>query len=132
MSAENEEVNIDIALSLQRALIGAVTPNLRGVTFGWTYHRIVVRFIYDGEVTIEDLVDAGSVASDVIADFLPPCIIDQECLRFDYPRPLELLVLRDWAYRRKEDLAPLPFGPRQSSASRAARPGGGTGRLPRH
>ena len=58
-----------VALSLQRALIGAVTANLRAVSFRVEDGTIHMDFVFDGEPSPEDTETAQIAASEVNSDF---------------------------------------------------------------
>lgn len=79
-------------LSIQSALIGAVTPELRVVVVDvnkeeqWLY----LRFYYDGDVS-EKLIDLWQCAiTESSADFGPDCVLDEGVERFDYPRRIPI------------------------------------------
>jgi hypothetical protein len=89
-----------VLLSVQRALFGAVSPSLRGVTFGWQDHLICLRFYLDGPMSEEDQEAMSIVGAEVIADLNEPWIIDVELVRRDTPEPME--CLEAWAYLSRE------------------------------
>ena len=43
-----------VLLSVQNALVGAITSHLRAVKVFWDMHRIDIYFIYDGEIADDD------------------------------------------------------------------------------
>ena len=93
-----------IALSLQRALLGAVTANLRAVSFKLHDSTIHVDFIYDGDPAPEDVESAQIAVSEVISDF--PHANAIECLRrVDAPAAVPVLGGR-LVFARKEPLRP--------------------------
>ncbi|WP_051370980.1 hypothetical protein [Mesorhizobium loti] len=96
------DIRTKLLLSVQRALLGAVSPRLRAVTCGWEGFEITLRFVFDGELADPDLEDAGIVASEVAADFPEPWTVDEEIARLDYPADLRPGALALWAYWRKE------------------------------
>jgi hypothetical protein len=89
-----------LLLSVQRALLGAVPPELRGVTVAWEGAIIRLRFYLDGPVSDEDRDAMQVVGSEVIADFPDATRIEEEILRRDAPQPME--CLEAWAYYRRE------------------------------
>ena len=99
------DIRAKLLLSVQRALLGAVSPRLRAVTCGWEGFEITLRFVFDGEVADPDLEDAGVVASEVAADFPAPWTVDEDIARLDYPDDLRPGALALWAFRRKESAA---------------------------
>jgi hypothetical protein len=99
------DIRARLLLSVQRALLGAVSPRLRAVTCGWEGVEITLRFVFDGEMVEEDLEDAGVVATEVAADFPAPWTVDEDVARLDYPDDLRPVGLALWAFRRKEGAA---------------------------
>jgi hypothetical protein len=92
----------EVLLALQVALIGAVTPKLRGVTCGWTSGQVEVLAIYEAE---PDEVEAElmSVCETEMIAYLPSDVRVQQSLRVVPPfRPINLHLLEAWAYRRWE------------------------------
>lgn len=93
-------VRAELLLSVQRALLGAVSPSLRGVTVGWQDNLIRLRFYFDGPISDEEYSAVQVVSTEVIADFQSPWEINEEILRLDPPTPLE--CLEAWAFLRRE------------------------------
>ncbi|TIN21628.1 MAG: hypothetical protein E5Y31_20470 [Mesorhizobium sp.] len=96
------DIRARLLLSVQRALLGAVSPRLRAVTCAWEGVEIKLRFVFDGEPVDQDLEDAGIVAGEVAADFPAPWTVDEDIARLDYPDDLRPGALALWAYWRKE------------------------------
>jgi len=98
------EIRTKLLLSLQRALLGAVSPALREVSCSWEGKQIKLRFVYDGEISEEDRDAAYIVGAEVIADFPADWDIEEDIARLDAPAKLALpernAVL---AYRRREE-----------------------------
>ena len=90
---------ISLLLSAQRALLGIVTPVLRGVAVEWNGEDIIIYFYNDGQISEELEDDYMCVGSEIISDFTSG-IIDEKIVRLDLPAPLPKHDL--WAYRRKE------------------------------
>lgn len=92
-----------IALSLQRALLGAVTPNLRAVGFRYVEPEIIVTFVFDGPVPEEDVEAAQIVTTEVISDF-PETGLEcrEDIIRADRPEPLPRAGVGRLVYARKE------------------------------
>ena len=82
-----------VLLSVQRALLGEVTPGMRAIAVDWDQERIQVRVFHDGpwDASLEENFDA-SVVSQVVADFPWPERGDPrvvyEFIRLDGPGPL--------------------------------------------
>jgi len=92
----------DLLLSVQRALLGAVSSSLRAVACAWHDEQIILRFVFDGSISDADEESMHIVASEVIADFHAPATIDEQIIRSDYPSNLNDHALESWAYIRKE------------------------------
>ena len=78
-----------VLLSVQRALLGEITPGMRAISVRWNNQRICIRVYHDGPWATEDSedFDAGAVTQ-VVADFLPPTDIQYEFVRLDDDAPL--------------------------------------------
>ncbi|WP_020579289.1 hypothetical protein [Actinopolymorpha alba] len=91
----------EVLLSLQRALWGMITPDIRAISVGWKDGIIRVRFIYDHQVTENDLEIVSEVEGEVLADFEPHVAADFSA-EFSSE---EMASLRNdgwWAYVRRE------------------------------
>jgi len=89
-----------IAFILQIALLGEVSPALRGVAF-WVGDRAVrIGFYYDGPVSEDDRESASCVVTEVIAALPEDVIVSDEVLQFSAPERLP--EAEAWAYRRRE------------------------------
>jgi hypothetical protein len=116
----------DFQFDLQSALLGEVTPNLRGVTFLFNSEHSRIRFIFDGSVSAEDeirvdVVDARVSTYTYESEGGWAGTWATETLRLDYPEDVTPFELDAWAYRRHEEinglnqpaspqLLPLPEG----------------------
>lgn len=96
-----DPARVRVLLSIQRALLDMITPDLRGVAVSWNSHEIRARFIYDA--IVEDTRElVGEIETLVLADFP-----DDVMTRFHVeltPAPGER-VLGDnevWVYLRRE------------------------------
>lgn len=92
-----------LLLSLQRALLGAVTASLRGIAVACTEDEAAVRFIYDDdEGDYLELVQ--DVETEVLADFCEDFTVE---FSFETaPRESAPLLLMDgevWAFLRREE-----------------------------
>jgi hypothetical protein len=67
MEAPDRE--IVLRLSIQGALLGAVSSTLAAVTCGWVGDNIVIEFLVDPDFTDEDRERCEIVATEVVADF---------------------------------------------------------------
>ncbi len=89
-----------VLLSLQRALLGMVSENIRSVTCSWDSSMIKVKFIYAKEPSEEELDDAECVTSEVISDF-PNHKIFTIHEQIDESQSLRGTALMAWAYEKK-------------------------------
>ena len=91
-----------LLLSLQRALLCEVTPNLRMVGLEWDDQgkKVFITFYYDGEITDAELDSASCVAGEVYGDFGEDTQVIEKCVRLDYPARLPFHTQS--VYHRKE------------------------------
>lgn len=96
-----DERKMIVLLSLQSALLGAVTPNLRGVGVKWDDTRIHFRCYFHGPIGDADRKAMSVVETEVHSDFPVSHEVTHEVLQMDFPEWLP----RDEVpvYRRKED-----------------------------
>ncbi|MCH9620329.1 MAG: hypothetical protein SP4CHLAM17_12830 [Chlamydiales bacterium] len=99
MSQEDQSYGI---LSASRALLGAVTANLRAVTIHIDPSKklVKVRFFYDGLISDEDFDTANTAMTEIISDFTEDYDLDDGVVRLDHPKkiPTEGIL----AFHRKE------------------------------
>lgn len=69
MNQKNINLVNRLKLSAQRALLGAITPNIRAVFAELTEEDIQIYFYYDGKVHEDDEETASIVTTEIIADF---------------------------------------------------------------
>ena len=87
------DLRVRVLLSVQRALVGEITPEMRAVSVEWSPKEVLLRVFVDGLVAdqIRDDFDA-SVVTQIMADFIhsercePP--IEFEFIRVDDPVPI--------------------------------------------
>ncbi|MDN0117881.1 hypothetical protein QVN83_02675 [Yersinia frederiksenii] len=73
-------------LSIQRALLGNITHNVRAIIAELRQNDIQLFFYYDGEIQESDKETASEIESEIIADFDDNCNIDLNIRRLDYPK----------------------------------------------
>ena len=88
-------------LSVQRALWGRVTPNLRGVGVSWSADAVRCRFVYSGAVD-EELELLGEAETEMIADMPGDTEVAFTVEVDGQPGHLELASGEWWAYLRYE------------------------------
>jgi hypothetical protein len=76
-------------LSIQRALLGNVTENMRAIMAELSENNIKLFFYYDGEVHENDEETVSEIETEVIADFDEDCNFDVNIIRLDYPNPIK-------------------------------------------
>lgn len=75
-------------LSMQRALLGNVTSNIRAIIAELKLNDIQLFFYYDGKIQEDDEETASEIGTEVIADFSEECNLDVNLSRIDYPQPI--------------------------------------------
>ncbi len=90
---------IRLRLSVQRALLGAVSSAIAAVTCGWNGNEIVLEFLVDSDFNDEDRERMEVVASEVVADF------GDETIRTVFTSlpsggPKAPVAVRWWVYKR--------------------------------
>ena len=98
-----------ILLSVQRALLGSVTSNLRGVAIDWNNNEIRIVGYYDGPISDDDREEMSCVDAEVATDFIDAASVDFALHRLDMPERIIGLDSeigpgshRAWAFLRKE------------------------------
>jgi hypothetical protein len=99
------DIRARLLLSVQRALLGAVSPDLRAVTCDWEGVEIKLRFVFDGAIPERAVDEARIVGAEVAADFPAPWTVTEDIDRLDYPHDPRPGGLALWAYLRKESVA---------------------------
>jgi hypothetical protein len=101
-----DERQAKVLRSLQVALLGAVTPNLRGVGVKWDDTHIHFNCYFDGPVSDEDRATMAVVDTEVLSDFPWSHQVTHDVIRLDFPQWLP----RDETsvYQRKEDWSSVP------------------------
>lgn len=77
---------ISLRLSIQRALLGEITPNIRSVIVNIVEkNKIKLFFFMDGEVTEDTEEEISCIETEVIADFEQSYTIETIIKRIDFP-----------------------------------------------
>lgn len=87
-------------LSIQRALLGEVSAQLRAVVFSIEGRKIDIRFYYDGKISGLDTESASCVETEIIADYEDADMIEVRCIRSDIPNLIDDGGV--WVYHRRE------------------------------
>lgn len=89
-----------LGMALQRALLGQVSPQLRGVSVDQDGQRIHLKFFFNGPVSEEDRVAASEVETELLGDLPRDKRLDTEIVRLDAPQRLP--DSGQWVFRRRE------------------------------
>lgn len=92
----------DIVLSVNGALLGNVTPNLRGVAVDWDDHTIRVVCYFHGSISEEDQEIMDCVHTEVATDFVDSRVVELTAQRLDMPTKMD--GLRAFVFERREKL----------------------------
>jgi hypothetical protein len=90
----------EVLLSVQRALLSEITPNIRAVTVEYDATSIHIEMFFDGEISDDDRETVLLVDTEVLAEFPAHHRVDTVGIRRDAPAPIPKDRL--WAYYRKE------------------------------
>jgi hypothetical protein len=95
------EFRLGVLRMVQVALLGMVTPELRGVTVAFDAKRIHALFIYDGAITdeMEDIV--STVETEVMASYIDH-LVEFEAVASSRSIRLSDYTLGYFVYARKE------------------------------
>lgn len=74
-----------LRLSIQSALVGEITPNIRRVIVNIIEKKIKLFFFLDGEITEDMEEDISCIETEVIADFEQDYTIETMIKRIDFP-----------------------------------------------
>ena len=83
----NEEV-IKLRISIQNALIGRITKEVRGVYIKIDKNYISLYIVVDGQKSSYWSEVIYEIGTDIISNFDEGYIIDENLIRLDYPTPL--------------------------------------------
>ncbi len=79
-----------LKLSIQSALLGAITENIRNVAVYINEKKILLYFFIDGEIREDDKENISIIETEVIADFEDDFDIESIIKRVDTPEPITL------------------------------------------
>ena len=95
-------MSVRLRLSAQAALLDSIPCTLRAVTVGWKNTEILLRCIFDGEISEEHKEELEVAATEIIADFTEPYTISTEHIRLDEPLSINPYYLKWWVFIRYE------------------------------
>lgn len=98
---KEEELNIQVRLSCQRALLGAITANIRMITVDWNGLSLFkLRAYFINQPTDDDIDNMNIVSGEILCDI---SFEHEETECFFNERPMnELDILKVVVYERKE------------------------------
>ncbi len=88
---------LTLKLSIQRALLGEVTPRLVSVTCGIRGRVVRVRCYVSGQITDQDTERTSRIAGEVIADFPDGYLVEECCQSIENESER---MLDFWAFRK--------------------------------
>jgi hypothetical protein len=98
------DLRAKVILSANRALLGAVTPNLRAVTVDYNKQDLVVRAYFDTGATEDEREQIDFALTEMMADLhddIQKCKYEPVDLAF----PHKMECLREWVFMRFENYA---------------------------
>jgi len=98
----NDSLTTAALLSSNRALLGAVTLNLRGVTIDYNNQLFILRAYFDNGATDNDKELIDFALTEIIAD-LHNEIKEFQFELIDLNFPNQMACLKHWVYLRHED-----------------------------
>jgi hypothetical protein len=100
-SQEEVQLRTNVILSTNRALLGSITPNLRGVTVDYNPNRLILRAYFDNGASTDDKELLDIALTEIEADMYHD-IRKFEYEPVDLSYPIKMDVLKDWIYLRYE------------------------------
>ncbi len=61
----SSELRIKVLLCLQSALLGEITPNIRGITCGWNNSSITIHCYFQDEISEQEAESMECIATEV-------------------------------------------------------------------
>lgn len=102
MSAASPDLRRAVLLSIQRALLGMVTPDLRAVEVWVDGRRVRGRFAYDGEIDDDHEELVREVETLVIADLEDDVVVEFDAEAVPMPEEVAYVRESDYVYLRRE------------------------------
>lgn len=90
-----------VLLSIQRALLGVVTENIRAITCSWNETNILIKYIYGDNPSEEELDDLSCVETEIMSDF-PEHEVESTWQVISSDKSVNAEHLQAWVYRKKE------------------------------
>jgi len=93
---------VKLLLSVQRAFLGEITPNIRSIVCSWQNTSIEVLVYIDGLITQNQYEDLNCVETEIIADFEPDISVSLKVIQVDMPNKFSIDDAEILVYERKE------------------------------
>ncbi|GMA15828.1 hypothetical protein E5F05_06595 [Deinococcus metallilatus] len=90
----------NVALSVVRALLGAVTPEIRRVGFALNGRSVQVLCVHEGSPSASLREAMNDVEGEISGDFAADVSVEAQLVRIDAPASIEIEAV--WVYARKE------------------------------
>ncbi|WP_298866271.1 hypothetical protein [uncultured Gimesia sp.] len=96
----SNEQRVKVLLSIQRALLGAISPEMRAIDVSWNDSEIRLRFTVDAneDNDIDELVNA--IEGEIEGDFLPDAKVSSEVIVVPDGIPVSVFNFFDQGYAR--------------------------------
>jgi hypothetical protein len=101
-SRADSDLRTKVILSANRALWGAVTALVRGITIDYSKEKLTLRAYFDKGATESDKELIDDAMGEMMADLYPQ-IEQWNYEPIDLPYPNKMEVLKDWIYLRHEN-----------------------------
>jgi hypothetical protein len=99
---EERELAVKVRLSVQRALLGTITPNIRLITIDWdALKSFRMRVYYDVKPSEDDIEEMEAVISEVVSDIPFETAPNVEAIHDLRPRSV-LEIFKYTVFARKE------------------------------
>ncbi len=94
---------IEVLLSIQRALVGAITPRMRAITIGFKSNtNIPLRVYFESQPSEEEFDVINTITGEVAGDFPEIDDFPEEIIVNSTTKVNKLPVLDAWVYMRYE------------------------------
>ncbi|MBD3192565.1 MAG: hypothetical protein GF308_18135 [Candidatus Heimdallarchaeota archaeon] len=91
---------VQLLLNAQKALLGAIHPNIRGISVAWEEGTFTWRVYFDEEPNQEDKEEMSIACTETLAGLQEFVLIQEELHIVPYPKPIQ--NIGEWVYLRRE------------------------------
>ncbi len=103
MSGATQELGAEVLLSVQQALLGMVTNDLRAVEIDVEGRQVTGRFAYDGDLTEEHREIVSEVETLVIGDLEEDVLVEFVPVSVPVPEPVAIVRGTTYSFLRREE-----------------------------